>query len=70
MNWNDAIQQLAETHWNPKNRVVAAKDGLSVLVGLDERIQEALKQLNASKQLAKQSGQPVICGEQLTSRET
>lgn len=56
-------------NWKP-NRVVIAKDGLSVLVGLDERIQEALKQLNASKQLAKQSGQPVICGEQLTSRET
>lgn len=43
MNWNDAIQQLAETHWNPKNRVVAAKEGLSVLIGLDERIQAAVK---------------------------
>lgn len=43
MNWNDAIQQLAETHWNPKNRVVAAKEGVSVLIGLDERIQAAVK---------------------------
>lgn len=45
MNWNETIQQLAETHWNPKNRVVAAKEGLSVLIGLDERIQSAAKNL-------------------------
>ncbi len=48
----------------PMNRVVAAKEGLSVLIGLNERIQAAVKQINAAKDLSKQSDFPVIICEQ------